>query len=95
VIGAMGWSWVFSVLPLPVDGGQFYLPSSTSASTNHLVLPVITLSLLPIDYPRRGSAGQNPGGRLRKDFGSTAWAKGLPRAFVVIQHILKNSSSRS
>jgi oligopeptide transport system permease protein len=89
VIGAM-MVVLFSVLLYSWTGGQFYLPSSNFGLDDHLVLPVITLSLLPIAYTARLTRASTLE-TLRQDFVRTAWAKGLPERMVVIKHILKNS----
>jgi oligopeptide transport system permease protein len=89
VIGAM-MVVVFSVLLYQWTGGQFYLPSSNFGLDDHLVLPVITLSLLPIAYTARLTRASTLE-TLRQDFVRTAWAKGLPERLVVFKHILKNS----
>jgi oligopeptide transport system permease protein len=89
VIGAM-MVVVFSVLLYGWTGGSFYLPSSNFGLDDHLVLPVITLSLLPIAFTARLTRASTLE-TLRQDFVRTAWAKGLPERLVVIKHILKNS----
>jgi oligopeptide transport system permease protein len=89
VIGAM-MVVVFSVLLYQWTGGQFFLPSSNFGLDDHLVLPVITLSLLPIAYTARLTRASTLE-TLRQDFVRTAWAKGLSERMVVIKHILKNS----
>jgi oligopeptide transport system permease protein len=89
VIGAM-MVVVFSVLLYQWTGGTFYLPASNFGLDDHLVLPVITLALLPIAYTARLTRASTLE-TLRQDFVRTAWAKGLSERLVVIKHILKNS----
>jgi len=89
VIGAM-MVVVFSVLFYQWTGGSFYLPASNFGLDDHLVLPVITLALLPIAYTARLTRASTLE-TLRQDFVRTAWAKGLSERLVVIKHVLKNS----
>lgn len=89
VIGAM-MVVVFSVLLYQWTGGQFFLPASSWGWDDHLVLPVITLSLLPIAFTARLTRASTLE-TLRQDYVRTAWAKGLSERIVVIKHILKNS----
>jgi oligopeptide transport system permease protein len=81
---------VFSVLLYRVTGGNFFLPASDFGLDDHLVLPVITLSLLPTAYIARLTRASTLE-TLRQDYVRTAWAKGLTERKVVIRHILKNS----
>jgi len=89
VIGAM-MVVVFSVLMYQWTGGTFFLPASNFGLDDHLVLPVITLALLPIAYTARLTRASTLE-TLRQDFIRTAWAKGLTERLIVIKHILKNS----
>jgi len=89
VIGAM-MVVVFSVLMYQWTGGTFFLPASNFGLDDHLVLPVITLALLPIAYTARLTRASTLE-TLRQDFVRTAWAKGLTERLIVIKHILKNS----
>ena len=98
VIGAM-MVVLFSVLLYGWTGGQFYLPSSnwggafappTFGIDDHVILPVVTLALLPIAYTARLTRASTLE-TLRQDYVRTAWAKGLSERLVVIKHILKNS----
>jgi oligopeptide transport system permease protein len=81
---------VFSVLMYQWTGGQFFLPASSWGWDDHLVLPVITLALLPIAFTARLTRASTLE-TLRQDYVRTAWAKGLSERMVVIKHILKNS----
>jgi oligopeptide transport system permease protein len=89
VIGAL-MVVAFSVLTYKATGGNFFLPAAGFAIDDHLVMPVITLSLLPIAYTARLTRASTLD-TIRQDFVRTAWAKGLPERLVVIRHILKNS----
>jgi oligopeptide transport system permease protein len=81
---------VFSVLLYKATGGDFFLPSSDFGLDQHLIMPVITLSLLPIAYTARLTRASTLD-TIRQDFVRTAWAKGLSERLVVLKHILKNS----
>jgi oligopeptide transport system permease protein len=89
VIGAL-MVVVFSVLMYKATGGDFFLPSSDFGLDQHLIMPVITLSLLPIAYTARLTRASTLD-TIRQDFVRTAWAKGLSERLVVLKHILKNS----
>ena len=80
----------FSVLTYKATGGNFFLPAAGFAPDDHLVMPVITLSLLPIAYTARLTRASTLD-TIRQDFVRTAWAKGLSERLVVVRHILKNS----
>jgi oligopeptide transport system permease protein len=81
---------VFSVLLYKATGGDFFLPSSDFWLDQHLIMPVITLSLVPIAYTARLTRASTLD-TIRQDFVRTAWAKGLSERLVVLKHILKNS----
>jgi oligopeptide transport system permease protein len=81
---------VLSVLLYKATGGDFFLPSSDFGLDQHLIMPVITLSLLPIAYTARLTRASTLD-TIRQDFVRTAWAKGLSERLVVLKHILKNS----
>jgi oligopeptide transport system permease protein len=81
---------VFSVMMYKATGGDFFLPSSDFGLDQHLIMPVITLSLLPIAYTARLTRASTLD-TIRQDFVRTAWAKGLSERLVVLKHILKNS----
>jgi len=89
VIGAM-LVVVLSVLMYRLTGGNYFLPASGFALDDHLVLPVVTLALLPIAYTARLTRASTLE-TLRQDYVRTAWAKGLGERAVVLKHILKNS----
>lgn len=81
---------VLSVTMYKLTGGSFFLPSSDFALDDHLIMPVITLALLPIAYTARLTRASTLD-TIRQDYIRTAWAKGLSERLVVIKHILKNS----
>jgi oligopeptide transport system permease protein len=81
---------VFSVLMYKWTGGNFFLPASDYGLDQHLIMPVITLALLPIAYTARLTRASTLD-TIRQDYVRTAWAKGLSERLVVIKHILKNS----
>ena len=89
VVGAL-FVVFFSVLLYKWTQGNFFLPSADFALDDHLVLPVVTLSLLPIAYIARLTRASTLE-TIRQDYVRTAWAKGLPERLVVIKHVLKNS----
>lgn len=81
---------VFSVLLYKATGGNFFLPTADFGFDDHLIMPVITLALLPIAYTARLTRASTLD-TIRQDFVRTAWAKGLTERLVVMKHILKNS----
>ncbi|HYY46335.1 MAG TPA: ABC transporter permease [Candidatus Angelobacter sp.] len=81
---------VFSVEANNLTGGQLFLPSGSFGIDDHLILPVITLAVLPIAYIARLTRSSTLD-VLRQDYVRTAWAKGLRERIVVVRHVLKNS----
>lgn len=81
---------LFSVLAYKATGGNFFLPAGGFALDDHLLMPVITLALLPTAYTARLTRASTLE-TIRQDYIRTAWAKGLPERLVVIRHVLKNS----
>lgn len=81
---------VFSVLMAKWTQHAFFLPSADFGLDDHLIMPVITLALLPIAYTARLTRASTLD-TIRQDFIRTAWAKGLPERLVVVRHVLKNS----
>jgi len=81
---------LFSVLFYKWTGGNFFLPAGGWGIDDHLIMPAVTLSLLPIAYTARLTRASTLE-TIRQDYVRTAWAKGLPERLVVIRHILKNS----
>ena len=81
---------VFSVLMSKWTQHAFFLPSADFGLDDHLIMPVITLALLPIAYTARLTRASTLD-TIRQDFIRTAWAKGLSERLVVVKHVLKNS----
>lgn len=84
---------LFCILLLSVTlnrltGGRFYLPDGGYGLDAHLVLPVITLSLLPIAFLARLTRASTLDA-LRQDFVRTARAKGVSEPAVLRRHVLK------
>lgn len=89
VIGSLGIVF-FSVLLYKWTQGAFFLPAGGWGLDDHLILPVITLALLPIAYTARLTRASTLE-TIRQDYVRTAWAKGLSERLVVVRHVLKNS----
>src|SRR5260370_891226 len=68
----------------------FFLPAADFGVDDHLIMPVIPLSLLPIAYTARLTRASTLD-TIRQDYVRTAWAKGLSERIVVLKHVLKNS----
>jgi ABC-type dipeptide/oligopeptide/nickel transport system permease component len=81
---------VFSVEAYQLTGGNLFLPPGGFGLDFHLVLPVLTLSVLPIAFIARLTRSSTLE-TLRQDYVRTAWAKGLRERLVVLRHVLKNS----
>ena len=70
--------------------GSIYLPSGGFGLDQRLVMPLITLSLLPIAFVARLMRASTLD-TLRQDHVRTAQAKGLRRKRVVAGHVVKNA----
>src|SRR6202140_629490 len=81
---------LFSVEMAKWTQHAFFLPAADFGLDDHLIMPVITLSLLPIAYTARLTRASTLD-TIRQDYIRTAWAKGLSERLVVLKHILKNS----
>ncbi len=81
---------VFSVLMAKWTQHAFFLPAADFGIDDHLIMPVITLSLLPIAYTARITRASTLD-TIRQDYIRTAWAKGLSERMIVVRHVLKNS----
>jgi oligopeptide transport system permease protein len=81
---------IFAVEAYNLTGGNIFLPPGGFGFDDHLVLPVVTLAVLPIAYIAR-LARSSTLDILRQDYVRTAWAKGLRERLVVMRHVLKNS----
>ena len=73
-----------------ITGGNYSLPVSGFGLDDHLIMPVVTLALLPTAFIARLTRASTLD-ILRQDYVRTAWAKGLSERLVVLKHILKNS----
>ena len=80
----------FSVLLYKWTGGDFFLPAGGWGVDDHLIMPAVTLALLPIAYTARLTRASTLE-TIRQDYIRTAWAKGLSERLVVVRHVLKNS----
>lgn len=81
---------VFSIGMYNLTEGNYFLPAGEFAFDQHLLMPVLTLSVLPIAYIARLTRASTLD-VLRQDYVRTAWAKGLRERLVVLKHVLKNS----
>jgi oligopeptide transport system permease protein len=81
---------VFSVFAYNLTGGYFFLPAGGWGIDDHLIMPAVTLALLPTVYTARLTRASTLE-TIRQDYIRTAWAKGLSERLVVIRHVLKNS----
>ena len=74
-----------------VTNATFFLPTGGYPQDFlHMIMPVATLSFLPIAYLARLTRSSTLDS-MRQDFVRTAWAKGLRERLVVTRHVLKNS----
>jgi oligopeptide transport system permease protein len=80
----------FSVLMYKWTGGEFFLPAGGWGVDDHLIMPAVTLALLPIAYTARLTRASTLE-VIRQDYVRTAWAKGLSERLVVVRHVLKNA----
>ncbi len=81
---------LFSVLSYRWTQGEFFLPAGGWGIDSHLIMPAVTLALLPIAYTARLTRASTLE-TLRQDYIRTAWAKGLSERLVVVRHVLRNS----
>lgn len=81
---------VFGVGLYTITQGSYSLPVSGFGFDDHLIMPVVTLALLPTAFIARLTRASTLD-ILRQDYVRTAWAKGLTERLVVLKHILKNS----
>jgi oligopeptide transport system permease protein len=74
-----------------LTNATFFLPTGGyPQDLLHMIMPVATLSFLPIAFLARLTRSSTLDS-LRQDFVRTAWAKGLRERIVVTRHVLKNS----
>ena len=81
---------LFSVGMYNLTEGNYFLPSGEFKLDHHLLMPVVTLAVLPVAYIARLTRASTLD-VLRQDYVRTAWAKGLRERLVVLKHVLKNS----
>jgi oligopeptide transport system permease protein len=73
-----------------LTGSTFYLPTGGFGFDQHLIMPVLTLSFLPMAFLARLTRSSTLD-TVRQDYVRTAWAKGLSSRLVVSRHILRNA----
>jgi oligopeptide transport system permease protein len=79
-------NWLYKVTQ-----ASFFLPTGGyPQDVLHMIMPVATLSFLPIAFLTRLTRSSTLE-TLRQDYVRTAWAKGLSERAVVVGHVLKNS----
>jgi len=81
---------LFSVGMNRLTGGEFFLPAGEFGLDEHLILPVLTLSLFPLSYITRLTRSSMLDS-LRAEHVHAARAKGLGERSVIVRHVLKNS----
>ena len=83
--------FTFQFKLLPATG---YVPFTTSpwGWFSHLILPAAALALIPAAEVLRISRSSIQEA-LEQDYIRTAWAKGLPGAYIVLRHALRNALS--
>ncbi|MDJ0951471.1 MAG: ABC transporter permease [Alphaproteobacteria bacterium] len=75
---------------LPAGGVPFRADAGWLDHARHLVLPVLTLTVLSVaGFTRYMRSDMMEA--LRQDYIRTAWAKGLPQHRVVLNHALRNA----
>ncbi len=75
---------------LPAGGVPFAEDAGAMAQAKHLVLPVLTLTMLSVaGFTRYMRADMMEA--MRQDYIRTAWAKGLSRPRVILNHALRNA----
>lgn len=89
VVGLYG-ILLLSVTLNRATGGKIYLPDGGFGFDAHLVLPVITLSLLPIAFVARLTRASTLDA-LRQDYVRTARAKGVQERWVIVRHVLRSA----
>ncbi len=82
---------IFSNFLYKFTQATFFLPTGGYPQDFlHMIMPVATLSFLPIAFLTRLTRSATLDA-LRQDYVRTAWAKGLRERLVVTRHVLKNS----
>ena len=73
-----------------LTSGAFHLPSGGFGLDEHLIMPVLTLGLLPVAFlARLTRSGAIEA--LRQDHVQAARARGLEERQIVVRHVLKNA----
>jgi len=73
-----------------LTSGAFHLPSGGFGLDEHLIMPVLTLGLLPVAFlARLTRSGAIEA--LRQDHVQAARARGLEERQIVLRHVLKNA----
>jgi len=86
---------LFLIIVLAVNlnrltSGAFHLPSGGFGLDEHLIMPVLTLSLLPVAFlARLTRSGAIEA--LQQDHVQAARARGLEERQIVVRHVLKNA----
>lgn len=70
--------------------GRFYLPASGFGFDRRLIMPLVTLSLLPVAHIAR-LARASVLDVTGRDYVRTARAKGVPERDVAMRHVLRNA----
>ncbi len=73
-----------------ITDGTFFLPAAGFGLDQHLLLPVLTLSLMPVAFVARLTRSSTLE-TLRQDHVRTAEAKGLAFRAVLARHVMRNS----
>ena len=82
--------WIGPILILVFSVGLRVLPTAGWGTPRHLVMPVLTLSLLPLAFfTKMARAGLLE--VLQQDYIRTAHAKGLPSRTVLFRHAFRNA----
>lgn len=89
VVG-IGFVLLLSVGLSRATGGAFFVPASGFDFGLRLLMPVVTLSLLPLAFVARLTRAATLE-TLRQDHVVTARAKGLTRRVLLVRHVLRNA----
>lgn len=81
---------VLSVALRRATGGQLFLPAGGFGFDEHLIMPIVTLSLFPIAFLTRVTRSSTLEAS-RQDHVRTARAKGLTERRVVVGHMLRSA----
>jgi oligopeptide transport system permease protein len=81
---------VFSVALRRATDGKVFLPAGGFGFDEHLLMPVVTLSLFPVAFLSRLTRSSTLEA-MGQDHVRMARGKGLPERLVVVRHVLKNA----